>query len=96
MSFRLFIYYCAICGGCGAYVGWMLGRIASPQIDILQAGVKGMFLGLVVALALGLIDGLWNGGGTQIGRLIQQLAKRCRHLLAEYTHAEAVGCQLAP
>ena len=26
MSFRLFIYYCALCGGWAAFFGWMLGR----------------------------------------------------------------------
>ena len=27
MSFRAFIYYCALCGGWAALVGWLLGRI---------------------------------------------------------------------
>ena len=31
MSFRLFIYYCAICGGWAALVGWALGRILAPS-----------------------------------------------------------------
>ena len=28
MSFRLFIYYCALSGGCAAFVGWFVGRVA--------------------------------------------------------------------
>jgi hypothetical protein len=59
MSFRLFIYYCALCGGGGAFFGWMLGRPVNLSNDILKQGFKGMFLGLSVALALALIDGLW-------------------------------------
>jgi hypothetical protein len=59
MSFRLFIYYCALCGGGGAFAGWALGRAAIDEASPLAQGVKGMFLGLTVALALGLVDGLW-------------------------------------
>jgi hypothetical protein len=59
MSFRLFIYYCALCGGGGAFVGWMLGRMLSISNQVLSQGIKGMFLGLSVALALGLVDALW-------------------------------------
>ena len=29
MSFRRFVYYCAVCGGCAAYAGWVLGRVFS-------------------------------------------------------------------
>lgn len=59
MSFRLFIYYCALCGGGGAFLGWMLGRPIHLRNDILTQGLKGMFLGLAVALALALVDALW-------------------------------------
>jgi hypothetical protein len=60
MSFRLFIYYCALCGGGGAFLGWAVGRpLAVAGNPILAQGVKGMFLGLAVALALGLVDALW-------------------------------------
>lgn len=59
MSFRLFIYYCALCGGGGAFLGWMLGRPFHFHNDILTQGLKGMFLGLSVALALALVDALW-------------------------------------
>lgn len=60
MSFRLFIYYCALCGGGGAYLGWILGRSIHLGNDILTQGLKGMFLGLSVAWALALVDALWT------------------------------------
>jgi hypothetical protein len=56
MSFRLFVYYCALCGGLAAFVGWVLGRPATGRHEIGEAGLKGLFLGLFVALALGLLD----------------------------------------
>jgi hypothetical protein len=61
MSFRWFIYYCALFGGWAALFGWLLGRwLAPPETwPIFQASVKGLFLGLTVALALGLVDALW-------------------------------------
>jgi hypothetical protein len=69
MSFRLFIWYCSLCGGCAAYVGWALGRLASPESSVMQAAVKGMFLGMMVALSLGLIDALWVLPWTQVHRI---------------------------
>jgi hypothetical protein len=62
MSFRVFIYYCALCGGWSALAGWAVGRILSPDIGarVRQAGIRGLFLGLMVALGLGLVDALWN------------------------------------
>jgi hypothetical protein len=58
MSFRLFIYYCTLCGGGGAFLGWMLGRPLNLENKVLAQGLKGMFLGLAVTLALGLVDAL--------------------------------------
>ena len=69
MSFRLFIWYCSLCGGCAAYVGWALGRVASPESSVMQAAVKGMFLGMMVALSLGLIDALWSLHWAQVHRI---------------------------
>jgi hypothetical protein len=59
MSFRLFIYYCALCGAGGAFLGWMLGRPVNLGNEILTQGLKGMFLGLSIALALAMVDALW-------------------------------------
>jgi FHA domain-containing protein len=58
VSFRLFIYYCALCGGGGAFLGWMLGRPINLSNSNLTQGLKGMFLGLSVAWALALVDAL--------------------------------------
>jgi hypothetical protein len=60
MSFRLFIYYCALCGAAGAFLGWALGRWFVPSGDVLAQGVKALWLGLAVALSLGLLDAVWN------------------------------------
>ncbi len=58
MSFRLFIYYCALCGGWAALAGWALGRSTAPDGGIPEAAVKGLFLGVTVALGVGLVDAL--------------------------------------
>jgi hypothetical protein len=62
MSFRLFIYYCALCGGWAALGGWILGRNIYPAHNDLgqQDGIRAMFLGMMVALGLGTVDALWN------------------------------------
>jgi hypothetical protein len=70
MSFRLFIYYCALCGGWAAFVGWLCGRLVAPDPevhDVLTAGVRGMWVGLLVALGLGLVDALWNLSLRRVG-----------------------------
>lgn len=63
MSFRLFIYYCAVFGGCAAFFGWMLSRWVPFEHKVAEAALQGMLLGTMVAFLLGLIDGLWNSGG---------------------------------
>ncbi len=60
MSFRSFIYYCALGGGCGGYVGWGLGRLAVVEDNLRRAALKGLLLGLTVALLVGLVDALWS------------------------------------
>jgi len=56
MSFRLFVYYCALCGGCMAYCGWLLGRMVPIDQQLVQAALKGFFLGVLVAFGLGVVD----------------------------------------
>jgi hypothetical protein len=77
MSFRLFIYYCALCGGWAALVGWALGRVLSPSAQeadpILVVGIKGMWLGLLVALGLGLVDALWNLSLQRFGLILMRV-----------------------
>lgn len=70
MSFRLFIYYSALCGGWAALIGWALGRAAAGQGVVAQAAVKGMLLGLFVAFALSIVDGRWNSAGGHFGSLL--------------------------
>ncbi len=59
MSFRLFVHWCALCGGWAAAAGWALGRLAAGGDPVGSAGLKGLCLGALVALALGLVDALW-------------------------------------
>jgi len=73
MSFRLFIYYCALCGGWAAFFGWILGRLLSPHNPLGNAGIKGMFLGMLVALGLSLVDALWNVSFKQAGQVLQRV-----------------------
>jgi hypothetical protein len=73
MSFRLFIYLCALCGGGGAFLGWALGRMAAPPTGTLAQGIKGLFLGLVVALALGLVDALASVSARRSGAVFPRV-----------------------
>jgi hypothetical protein len=68
MSFRLFIYYCAMCGGGAAFFGWVLGRLLAPADEVGAAGIKGAFLGLTVALGLSIVDAVWNLSRGQLGQ----------------------------
>jgi hypothetical protein len=75
MSFKLFIYYCAVCGGWAALVGWLLGRaLLAPLPENTSAVGKAMLLGLslgfMVALALGSVDILWNTGGRRMSQAL--------------------------
>jgi hypothetical protein len=66
MSFRLFIYYCALCGGGGALLGWGLGRGFTSEHGLLAQGLKGLWLGITLAFALALVDALWNFSPSQV------------------------------
>jgi FHA domain len=70
MSFRLFIYYCAVCGGCAAFLGWMLGLLVPLKHHIAVAGMRGLFLGMMVAFGLGLVDSLWNASSRNLGAVV--------------------------
>jgi len=65
MSFRWFIYYCAVCGGCAAFLGWMLGRVPHVEHHVWQAAVKGVFLGMLLGIVLTLVDVLWHFSGRE-------------------------------
>ncbi len=66
MSFRLFIYYCALCGGWAAFLAWAIGLVLSPSNPLGSVGIRGMWLGLFIALGLGVVDALWNVPLTQV------------------------------
>jgi hypothetical protein len=74
MSFRLFIYYCALVGGWAAFFGFWLGLFLSPSSDLGSDGFKGMWLGMTVAFGLGLVDALWNLSFTQAAPIAMRLA----------------------
>jgi hypothetical protein len=60
MTFRFFIYCCAVAGGWAALVGWALGRVIAGPNPLGSSGLKGLCLGTLVALALALVDAWWN------------------------------------
>ncbi len=84
MSFRLFVYYCAVCGGWAAFLGWGLGRLTAPQgpeAAFARTVYQGLVLGSAVALALGVLDAL---GSFSPGQVVQ--------LGARAGVALAIGC----
>lgn len=75
MSFRLFVYWCALCGGWAALIGWAVGRQLTDEntTDWAATGIKGMMLGGSIALALGLVDAIWVFSLRQFGRVLPRL-----------------------
>jgi hypothetical protein len=69
MSFRLFIVWSALCGGWAAAAGWALGFWAVRNDSLGATGIKGMFLGMLIALGLGLVDALWVYSLRQVFRI---------------------------
>ncbi len=70
MSFRLFVYYCAICGAWFAFFGWLLSRpigalvnamVTNPNWQVFFRGMaQGVTLGVLLAFGLGMVDAFWN------------------------------------
>jgi hypothetical protein len=73
MSFRLFIYYCAMCGGWAGLLGWGVGRVLSPPSVLGRDGIRGMMLGVMIAIGLSLVDSMWNMSLRQIGQIIMRV-----------------------
>jgi hypothetical protein len=99
MSFRLFIYYCAIAGGWAALLGWALGRWTAPDEGVSRAAVQALILGLAVGFALSVVDVLGNHSGRfsvegmqrvlvaiAIGCLAGLLGGVIGEVLSEWTH----------
>jgi FHA domain len=78
MSFRLFAYYCAICGGAAAFVGFVFGWIFTPPIGessaFIRVAVLGTALGLSVALGLSLLDSVWVCGLSRYFAILARVA----------------------
>lgn len=71
MSFKLFIYYCALCGGWAAFLAWGMAQVGgfnprtSSLKEIVSAPLTAGVLGLLVAGAVGAMDALLNAVGSQ-------------------------------
>jgi len=69
MTFRLFIYYCALGGGWAAFLAWgllaLMGVATVQGKSMGQVVLIGAFLGLFVAAAIGLVDGILNSTGSE-------------------------------
>jgi hypothetical protein len=60
VSFRLFDYYSAISGAAAALAGWWCGLLLSGAGPLLAASIRGLFLGMLIALALTLVHSFEN------------------------------------
>jgi hypothetical protein len=70
MSFKLFIYYCALAGGWAAFLTWGIVAWFRQELnDYAYAALTGSILGLLVAGAVGTVDAVLNAVGFQ--RLIR-------------------------
>jgi hypothetical protein len=68
MSFKLFIYYCALLGGWAAFLSWGVAQgtgIRSIGNPFARTALIAAVLGLLVAGAIGLVDAILNGVGFQ-------------------------------
>ncbi len=68
MSFKLFIYYCALLGGWAAFLSWGFAQgLGIRQLDsaYLRAALIAAVLGFLVAGAVGFADALLNAKGSQ-------------------------------
>src|SRR5688572_16543379 len=68
MSFKVFIYYCALCGGWAAFLAWGVCTIFGVTAieNPLGRGVAiAAVLGVTVAAAVGLMDAMLNAVGMQ-------------------------------
>src|SRR5262245_53810070 len=72
MSFKLFVYYCALCGGWAAFLAWAvmeLANVAALRSVAWQAALRGGALGLLVAAAVGLVDARLGGARQRLARV---------------------------
>src|SRR5438270_243582 len=80
MSFRLFVYYCALGGAWSGFVGWLLGMILAPNMGtsdfsyVLRTSVTGMLLGFSVAFGLSFLDAVFTVTLRQFGKVFLRVA----------------------
>jgi hypothetical protein len=68
MSFKLFVYYCAVCGAWGALLTWGVMAATGMRGNVSALGwasMTGGLLGLLVASSIGAVDALLNAVGFQ-------------------------------
>ncbi len=68
MSFRGFIYYCAVCGGWAAFLAWALvlaGHVSAVGSPVLRTTLTAAVLGLLLGAAVGAVDAVQNAVGRQ-------------------------------
>lgn len=73
MSFKVFIYYCALCGAWAAFLAWgasALFGLGEKEAIVRSAGL-GALLGFFIAAAIGFTDAVLNAVGVQ--RLVRVL-----------------------
>jgi hypothetical protein len=80
MSFKIFIYYCALCGGWAALAAWGVafgaGLPDSTSVSVYtRTMLIGGILGLLLAAVIGLLDALLNAVGAQ--RLLRVFVALC-------------------
>lgn len=72
MSFVRIVYYSALAGGWGAFVGWLLAELLFFRSGIeegaMQAAAVGAIVGAGIGLGLSVVGGLANGSIAEIAR----------------------------
>lgn len=68
MSFRLFVYYCALSASWAAFVAFAVVQVVGLRAgghQLLRTGLTGALLGALLAGAVGAMDAMWNSAGRQ-------------------------------
>jgi Inner membrane component of T3SS, cytoplasmic domain len=64
MSFKLFVYYCALCGAWAGFFSWVfVNALFWVSSDLVKQTLIGCLLGFFLAAAIALVDAWLNGGG---------------------------------
>jgi MFS family permease len=79
MNFKMFMYYCALCGGWAALITWALQQAAGMQSSgmspVMKTIIIAALLGVLLAGVIGLLDALMNAVGfARVVRIVICLA----------------------